>query len=160
MKKLPLILALLVAATPFAISSFSPAAEARPVYVDDEVSAAAISGFDAVSYFRGSGVPVKGDKKFSVTHDGAKYYFASAANAAEFRANPAAFAPQYGGHCAWAMSRGSLAPGRANLYKIEGGKLYLNFSPDVQKTWLKDIPGFITKADAAWPKVPDDASFG
>lgn len=160
MKKLPLVLVLLVAASPFAISNFSPAAEARPVFVDEDVSEAAVGGFDTVSYFRANGVPVKGDRKFAVTYDGADYYFANAENAAEFKANPAAFAPQYGGHCAWAMSRGALAPGRAGLYKVEGGKLYLNFSPDVQTMWLKDIPGFITKADAEWPKVPDDASFG
>jgi hypothetical protein len=71
-----------------------------------------------------------------------------------------AFAPQYGGHCAWAMARGSLAPGDPTVYKVVDGKLYLNFNKQVQSNWLKDIPGFIAKANIEWPKIPDTASFG
>ncbi len=48
----------------------------------------AVSGYDAVSYFEGDGVPVKGDAAFAVEHDGAVYHFASAAHAAKFRGRP------------------------------------------------------------------------
>jgi YHS domain-containing protein len=89
----------------------------------------AVSGYDTVSYFDGDGVPVKGDAAFAVEHDGAVYHFSNAANAARFAANPEAFAPQYGGHCAWAMSRGYLAPGDPLAYAVVDGKLYLNFIP-------------------------------
>ncbi len=58
------------------------------------------------------------------------------------------------------MARGSLAPGDPTVYKVVGGKLYLNFNKQVQTTWLKDIPGFIAKANLAWQDVPDDARFG
>lgn len=133
---------------------------ARPTYIDSDTSAAAVGGYDVVSYFVGDENPVKGDAKFLVRHDGADYYFSSAKNAAAFRQNPARFAPQYGGHCAWAMARGSLAPGDPMLFKVVDGKLFLNFNKQVQATWLGNIAGFIGKADAAWPKIPDDAKFG
>ena len=58
------------------------------------------------------------------------------------------------------MSRGSLAPGDATLYKVVDGKLYLNFSEGVQKAWLGDIPGFIAQADPAWKEVPEGEVFG
>jgi YHS domain-containing protein len=113
-----------------------------------------------VSYFRADGVPQKGTEQFKVQHDGVTYLFANAENVKAFKSAPASFAPQYGGHCAWAMSRGSLAPGDPKLYKIVDDKLYLNFNSQVQQTWLKDVSGFVSKADAAWREIPDDAEFG
>lgn len=133
---------------------------AGPVFIDPERPAdVAVSGYDAVSYFEGESGPVKGSKEFGVNYNDVNYYFASADNATKFKAEPAKYAPQYGGHCAWAMSRGRLAPGDAQVYRIVDGKLYLNFSKTVQEMWEKDISGFIKKADAAWPSVPADASF-
>jgi hypothetical protein len=40
-----------------------------------------------------------------------------------------------------------------NGWKIVDGKLYLNYNEEVQKKWLKDIPGFIRKANQNWPDV-------
>jgi YHS domain-containing protein len=141
--------------------AFVPAAYAGPTYVGAENGdSIAVGGYDAVSYFEGNGTPVKGSSAHVATYKGATYHFSSAANAAKFEANPTAYAPQYGGHCAWAMARGSLAPGDPTKYKLVDGKLYLNFNQQVQTTWLKDISGFITKADAEWPSIPDDAEFG
>jgi hypothetical protein len=40
-----------------------------------------------------------------------------------------------------------------NGWKIVDGKLYLNYNRKIQKKWLKDIPGFIEKADKNWPEV-------
>lgn len=160
MKKPLIFFAFAAAIAPVTLVAIHQQADARPVYIDEDVSPAAVGGYDTVSFFRGTGEPVKGSKKFSVKYDGRAYYFASAENAKAFKANPTAFAPQYGGHCAWAMSRGRLAPGDATIYKIVDGKLYLNFNKQVQTTWLKDVPGFISKANTAWPTIPDDAEFG
>jgi len=160
MKKPSFIFAVAAVTMPLAIVSTAFSAQARPIYIDEAKSAAAVGGYDVVSYFSGDGVPVKGNKEYSVKHDGADYYFSSRSNANKFKKDPAAYAPQYGGHCAWAMSRGSLAPGDPTVYKVVDGKLYLNFNTAVQKKWLLDIPGFILKADAAWSKIPDDAKFG
>lgn len=153
---------LLVAAAALAapLAVIAPAQADGGVFVGVEGENIAVSGYDTVSYFQGDGVPVLGDARYAVMHDGAEFRFSSQRNADLFAANPDAYAPQYGGHCAWAMSRGSLAPGDATLYKIHDGKLYLNFNRDVQDTWLGDIEGFIAKSDPAWAKIPDGKRFG
>lgn len=157
MKKPSLLLALAGIA---ASATIVTAADARPVYIASESTRVAVSGHDAVSYFRGNGVPRMGNPAFAVRYGGADYHFASADNAAAFKANPTAFAPQYGGHCAWAMGRGYLAPGDPTQYSVVDGKLYLNFNADVKAMWGKDISGFIKKGDTNWPTFPDDAKFG
>jgi YHS domain-containing protein len=111
----------------------------------------ALSGYDAVSYF--SGTPAKGSDEFSTDWKGAKWKFASAANRDTFTASPEKYAPQYGGYCAYAVSKGATAPGDPNAWTVVDNKLYLNFSPAVKETWSKDIPGNITKADGNWPNV-------
>ena len=154
------LLAISMAFTTISLPLVAGEALARPTYVNEDVADAAASGYDVVSYFNNSGSPQKGSDKFAAQYDGVTYWFANTENAATFKANPTAFAPQYGGHCAWAMSRGSLAPGDPTFWKIVDNKLYFNFSQQVQKTWLGDVPGFIKKADTAWPTVPEDAKFG
>lgn len=126
--------------------------QAKPTYTGLFGSVAA-GGYDVTSYFAGKGAPQQGSKAFAVTYNGATYQFASKANADKFKANPAAFAPQFGGYCAWAMAGGSKAPGDPQYYKVVGGKLYLNYSKGVQDKWNKDIPGFITQANSAWSKI-------
>lgn len=158
MKLNPILIAVAALVAPIAFAT--PALADGGVYVGVEGEAVAISGYDAVSYFEGDGTPLEGDAQYSVTWNGAEWHFASQANADKFKADPDAYAPQYGGHCAWAMSRGSLAPGDATLYKIVDGKLYLNFNEQVQQTWVKDIPGFIAKSDPAWKEIPEGEVFG
>ena len=126
-------------------------AEKSPVYTSN-FSNVAVEGYDAVAYFL-VGAPVKGSKEFSTTYNGAEFRFASAENLATFKADPAAYAPQYGGYCAWAIAQGATAKGDAQHWRIVDGKLYLNFNAQVQRDWEKDIPGFIKSADANWPSV-------
>jgi YHS domain-containing protein len=155
-----LFLALTALALPFAALGPQSAAVAAPTYVGIEGSDVAVSGYDAVSYFEGDGTPAVGSAAHSVQHDGAVYHFANAANAARFAANPDAFAPQFGGHCAWAMGRGYLAPADPTQYAVVDGKLYLNFNADVKAMWDKDRAGFITSGHKNWQEVPADAKFG
>ena len=132
----------------------------RPVFKGIDGDKAAVSGYDVVSYFKGDGTPVIGNAKFSTEYAGATYYFSNKKNLKAFKKNPASYAPQYGGHCAWALSNGRLAPGDPKLSKVVDGKLYLNFNKNVQVRWLKDIPGFLAKSDAKWPTIPNGASVG
>ena len=110
----------------------------------------ALGGYDPVAYFA-AGQPVKGDKAISVAHDGTTYYFASAANRDAFAKEPARYLPQFGGFCAWAVSRGYTAPTDPLAWRIVDGRLFLNYSRDVQKMWEGDVPGNIEKGDANWP---------
>lgn len=123
----------------------------KPVYTGF-YSDVAVSGHDAVAYFTDHR-PVKGDARFTYAYQGAKWQFASAANRDAFAADPARYAPQYGGYCAWAVAQGSTASADPALWKIVDGKLYLNYDADVQKKWERDIPGHIRKADKSWPSV-------
>ncbi len=111
-----------------------------------------IRGTDPVAYFT-QGAPVAGSAEFTYTWNSATWQFASAENRDLFAANPDAYAPQYGGFCAWAVSQGYTAPIDPNAWKIVDGKLYLNYSQGVQRRWERDIPGNITKANANWPGV-------
>jgi YHS domain-containing protein len=127
-------------------------AKAKPVYTEGAI---AIDGTDAVAYFTQS-KPVPGSKSHSLQYNGSKWLFSSAENKAKFEANPEAYAPQYGGYCAYAMARGAVAPTVPEAWRIVDGKLYLNFSKAIQKKWQKDIPGEIVKANANWPRALDD----
>jgi hypothetical protein len=124
---------------------------AKPVYTA-WLSNTAVGGYDAVSFFGAAG-PVKGIRDHVVEYQGAVWQFASADNMALFKADPARYAPQYGGYCAWAASRNELAPGDPAYWTLIEGKLYLNYSRKVQADWEKDIAGFIQKADRYWPEL-------
>lgn len=130
----------------------APASAAKPETYTGLIGDTAVGGYDPVAYFT-QGRPVKGDARFTTTHKGATYRFASAANLAKFKANPAAYAPQYGGYCAWAVAQGYTAPGNPRNWKVVNGKLYLNYDDGVQAKWEKNIPGFIADANKNWPSV-------
>ena len=112
----------------------------------------AIRGTDPVAYFT-DGRPVEGSAEFELEWNGATWRFSSAAHRDLFRADPQRYAPQYGGYCAWAVSQGYTASTDPEAWRIVDGKLYLNYSADVQRKWERDVAGFIAKADAAWPRL-------
>ncbi len=133
------------------VSATAASAREAEVYTGT-FSSLAVGGYDAVAYFK-AGRPVQGNGQFETKYKGATWRFASKENLDAFVANPVAFAPQYGGYCAWAVSQGYTASGDPNVWKIVNGKLYLNYDQSVQAKWEKDIPGFIAKADKNWPGV-------
>lgn len=112
----------------------------------------AVKGYDPVSYFE-SGAPQKGDSAISYQWNGAKWIFVNAAHRDAFAAEPGKYAPQFGGYCAWAVSQGYTADIDPEAWKIVDGKLYLNYSVEIQKKWEADIPGFIEKAEKNWPEL-------
>jgi len=129
----------------------SPAVAKDPVYTGT-FSSLAVSGYDPVAYFT-DGKPVEGRDDHELEWNGATWRFSSAENLNSFKSGPEAYAPQYGGYCAWAVSQGYTASSDPQAWRIADGKLYLNYSKGVQKTWARDVPGNIAKADANWPKV-------
>jgi YHS domain-containing protein len=112
----------------------------------------AIRGYDPVAYFT-VGEPTRGSDQFTASWQGATFKFASAANLELFEAEPAAYAPQYGGYCAYAVAKGATAGTVPDAWTIVEGKLYLNYSLAVQQRWRKDVPGHIRAADRNWPAV-------
>ncbi|MCF4098900.1 YHS domain-containing (seleno)protein [Maritalea mediterranea] len=112
----------------------------------------AVGGYDSVTYFT-EGQAIKGSPDITLDYGGAIWRFASVENRDMYAADPERYAPQYGGHCAYAAAKGYLAKGDPEVWHIENGKLYLNFDQNVQKLWFADIPGFIKQADANWPTL-------
>ncbi len=130
----------------------SPAQAAKAQVYTGFFSDVAVSGYDPVAYFT-DGRPVEGSSEFETMYQGATWRFSSQANLDAFVADPLAYAPQYGGYCAWAVSQGYTASANPENWSVVEGKLYLNFDDAVQNTWETDIPGFIEKADGNWPAV-------
>jgi hypothetical protein len=127
---------------------------AQPVSTDKVftgiIKGVALGGYDAVSYFSGGG-PLKGDLGIIVDWGGASYRFATVANRDLFVANPEKYVPQYGGYCAYAAAKGSLAPGDPLAWTVYKDKLYINLSPAIREKWSEDIPGNIVNANINWP---------
>ncbi len=131
-------------------------ANASPLHVDSTEFAA--GGRDVVAYFSlatsprpAAGVP--GSRRFTALWNGATFAFATAQNRDLFLANPARYAPQYGGHCAWAAGQGYKAPGSPDVWAIVDGKLYLNYSHAVRQRWEKGMTTQIEAANANWVKL-------
>ena len=130
----------------------------RPLLAAEKVfarSGTAIRGYDPVAYHLES-APVKGDSQFSLDWKGHEWRFKSAANRDLFAADPEKYAPAYNGFCAYAASKGYIAPTVPQAWTIRNGKLYLNYSLSVRKTWLEDVDANIAAGDANWPKLATD----
>ena len=96
-----------------------------------------------------------GRRQPDFTHEwkGATWYFSSAANRDRFKENPERWAPQYGGYCAYGVAQGYAVKIEVDQWSVVDGKLYLNYSRSVQRTWKQDIPGYIREANKNWPEV-------
>lgn len=109
----------------------------------------AINGYDPVAYFT-EGKAVQGKTEFSADWKGVHWLFASSRNRMLFLDHPEAYAPQYGGYCAFGASENHLAPTDPQAWTIIGRKLYLNYNPSVKRQWLSDTARRIPLADAYW----------
>ena len=109
-------------------------------------SGIAIRGYDTVAYFTESKAR-QGSADFQVMWEDATWHFATQEHADLFAANPMKYAPQYGGYCAYGVAQEYLVKIEPDQWRIEDGKLYLNYDSKVQKLWLADVPGFIETAD-------------
>lgn len=114
----------------------------------------AMQGFDPVAYFN-VGEPTKGDYRITAVYNDATYWFSSEENKATFEGNPEAYAPAYGGFCAFGTAMGFKFDGDPNYWKIVDDKLYLNLSETIQTRWQEDIPGFIVSADTNWDDIAE-----
>jgi YHS domain-containing protein len=139
--------------------TFASQAFAGDQYIDGTGFAA--SGYDVVAYFdlpqnpigQSQPAPVAGDKDITAEYNGAKFAFSSEANKTAFLADPAKYAPQYDGHCAYGVSKGGKVPGNPTLWRIVDNKLYLNITKNVVGFWEEDIPGNIDLAEGNWTSI-------
>ena len=132
---------------PLLVVLHGPASAIEPTFAAD---GAAIRGYDPVAYFT-LGEATEGDASITHDYEGATWHFTSVEHRDLFAADPAKYAPQYGGYCAWAASRNYVASTDPNAWEIVDDKLYLNFSRVVHTRWKIGKRGNIEKGDANWP---------
>ncbi|WP_368413123.1 YHS domain-containing (seleno)protein [Dongia sp.] len=130
--------------------------EASTSAINVEGSNVILHGFDPIAYFT-VGKPVKGKNAYSAEFEGATYHFASAENMKAFQADPAKYAPAFGGFCAMGVALGKKLDVDPSVFEVVDGKLYLNVNADVKKKWVQDIPGNIKTANETWPTIENKA---
>jgi YHS domain-containing protein len=108
-----------------------------------------LKGYDPVAYFVQKKA-VKGSPKYKTTHQGATYYFSSAADLAIFEKNPSKYVPQYGGFCANGMAGRKASDIDPSVFFVLKGKLYVCASPDAEKEFQSNLQENVKKADQNW----------
>lgn len=120
--------------------------------VDTSVSTTGVQGYDLVSY-QTNKRPLKGNGHFVSIRDGVAYQFINEENKKLFDLDPDKYLPAYGGYCAYGVSVEKKFIGDPEVWRIVDGKLYLNLDMNIQKEWLKDVPGRIKTANVNWKKI-------
>lgn len=116
----------------------------KPLFSDE-----AINGYDPVAYFT-ENKAVEGNKEYTFQWQDATWYFSSEANKNAFSQNPEKYAPQYGGYCSFAVSKGFTANTDPNAFTIYDGKLYLFDSEGVKNDWLSNPSENLKQCDTNW----------
>lgn len=116
----------------------------KPMFSDE-----AINGYDPVTYFT-AGQVAKGDKSYTYSWKNATWYFSSAENLELFKSNPEKYAPQFGGYCAFAVSKGFTANTDPDAFKIINGKLYLFADKNVLEKWVEGGDESFKKCEENW----------
>ena len=109
----------------------------------------AIHGYDPVAYFT-ENKAVKGNENIHYGYEDATWYFSSQENLELFKSDPGKYSPQFGGYCAFAVSRGFSADSDPEAFEIIEGKLYLCADGNVKELWLKERESEIQNAQGNW----------
>jgi YHS domain-containing protein len=118
--------------------------------INVDKSGVAVQGYDVVAYFT-DGKPLKGSSQYTSTHGGGTYHFASAEHKAAFDKEPSKYAPQFGGYCAYAVSKNTTAKIEPDAFQIVDGRLLLQYDKSIRDKFSKDTAGNLVKADTNWP---------
>jgi YHS domain-containing protein len=127
--------------------------EDKPVDEINNRQGLALKGYDPVAYFT-DGKPIEGSPAINYQWHGATYRFTTAEHRDVFMANPERYAPQFGGYCAFAVSRGTTADGDPFQWAVVDKKLYVNNNAIAAKLWSQDRLGNIKAGSTNWPLIP------
>jgi len=112
----------------------------------------ALQGYDPVAYIEDAKA-TPGDSQFSYEWGEATWQFANADNMALFELDPEAYAPQFGGFCSFAASKGFTADISPDAWHVIDGKLYVFADKDVQADWVAGIgDGTLEASTSNWAK--------
>ena len=146
--------ALVIAFTVSSCGLIPSQAESSINAVNVDESRLAIKGYDPVAYFT-EAKPVQGSSQFTAEHLGATYYFSSAQHQSLFDGNPSKYAPQYGGYCAFGVSKEYKFDIDPEAWAVVDDKLYLNLNKKVQARWVPNKDELIVDADSIWTQIVD-----
>ncbi|MBV1894877.1 MAG: YHS domain protein [Rhodobacteraceae bacterium] len=138
-----------LAALPVSLMAGASPAASPMIYAPGRV---AINGYDTVAYFSDA-KPVLGKRSQAVMWKGAIWQFRSASNRIKFESDPWAFAPSFGGYCAYGMSIGLASTTSPDAWRIYNNKLFLIHNLKTREIWERDIDGNIARANHNWPAV-------
>lgn len=112
-----------------------------------------LKGYDPAAYFT-DGKATPGSEKITQQRGELTWRFATEAHRAAFEKEPARYAPQYGGFCAWGVAQGRLFDvDPVNGWIVADNKLYVTFNGDILKLFKADQTSWIAKAEQNWPKL-------
>lgn len=115
-----------------------------------QIKGIAINGYDPVLYFS-TQTAKKGQKKWHWNWQGAEWRFASKETQTAFQQNPEKYAPEFGGYCAFAVSKGFTAKPDPTAWQIEDGKLFLFADEGMKVKWMAQLKeGIQTKGAKKW----------
>jgi YHS domain-containing protein len=136
------------------IAAFRGAKGSETANVNVDSKGVILYGYDAVAFFK-QRKPVKGNPGIESTYQGATYLFASTADKADFDKDPAKYAPQYGGFCAYGVLNGILSDIHANpdAFAVYKGKLYMCGDQGALRGFRSNIDSNIEKADTNWRQL-------
>ena len=112
----------------------------------------ALKGYDPVAYVQDAKA-MPGNSEFTVAWGDATWQFASAENMTLFEQDPESYAPQFGGFCSFAASKGFTADISPDAWHVHDGKLYVFADKNVQADWVAGIGDGMLEASAEnWEK--------
>lgn len=109
-----------------------------------------LSGICPASYLL-EGVPLPGDPKYKVVHQGTVYYMSSTEAKVKFQADPDKYLPQYGGWCACALGGfGNRIRSDAKVFEVLNDKVFLFSEVRARDAFDADPARFIANCEQRW----------
>lgn len=126
----------------------------RSAAIDSDSAGVALKGYDPVSY-RG-GRAESGSPRIFALWNGAIWLFASDSNRQRFLADPARFAPAFGGYCATCLAGGDRTSGDPLIFAIVDGQLLLFSNQERRQQWLDAPSKHLEAATRRWDQLRRD----
>lgn len=122
------------------------------ILVNVDKTGVGLQGYDPVAFFT-ENKPVKGHAGIVSRYNGVIYQFATVEDKKLFDENPAKYEPQFGGYCAYGVSRGKAVEIEVDAFQIVDGRLLMQYDKDIRDTFNKDTKGNLKTADKNWPDL-------
>jgi YHS domain-containing protein len=144
--------ALLLALTSGLLAAETKAPAEAKILVNVDKAGVGLQGYDPVAFFT-ENKPVKGHAGIVSRYNGVIYQFATVEDKKLFDENPAKYEPQFGGYCAYGVSRGKAVEIEVDAFQIVDGRLLMQYDKDIRDTFNKDTKSNLKLADKNWPDL-------